>query len=104
MANGKRLIDANQIVYHVSGFPKGDGQDSRLDWAFREEIDKLPTVDPVDCRCIDCKHYFHYGKTSIPVNGKNIKAGWCYRRIRYDEEFRMLPTDHCSYADRRDEK
>lgn len=41
----QRLIDANEIPYHKSGFPKGDGFDSGLDWAFREDIEKLPTVD-----------------------------------------------------------
>lgn len=34
-------------------------------------------------------------------NGKNIKAGWCYRRIRYDEEYRMPPDGFCSYGKRR---
>ena len=57
MANEKRLIDANKISYHKSGFPKGDDYDSRLDWAFREDIDKLPTVDAVEVvRCKDCKN------------------------------------------------
>ena len=48
MATEKRLIDANKISYHKSGFPKGEGFDNRLDWAFREDIDKLPTVDDVE--------------------------------------------------------
>ena len=48
MVSKQRLIDANKISYHKSGFPKGDGFDSRLDWAFREDIDKLPTVDAVE--------------------------------------------------------
>ena len=48
MENEKRLIDANKIQYHKSGFPKGEGFDSGLDWAFREDIDKLPTVDAVE--------------------------------------------------------
>ena len=51
MATEQRLIDANKISYHPSGFPKGDGFDSRLDWAFRENIDKLPTVDAVALPC-----------------------------------------------------
>lgn len=55
-----RLIDANKISYHKSGFPKGDGFDSRLDWAFREDIDKAPTVDAVVVvRCKDCEHCSH---------------------------------------------
>lgn len=49
-------------------------------------------------RCKDCKHYRSYGRTSLLVDGKNIKAGWCQRRMRYDEEHRMLPTDFCSYG------
>jgi hypothetical protein len=61
-----RLIDANIIPYCKSGFPKGDGFDNGLDWAFREDIDKLPTVDaaPVvhgrwddECRCTACGWY-----------------------------------------------
>lgn len=65
-------------------------------------LDRQPTVDAVEVvRCKDCKHYFHYGKTSIQVAGKNIKCGWCQRRIRYDEEFRVLPDDFCSRSERR---
>ena len=48
MATEERLIDANKIPYHQSGFPKGDGFDSGLDWAFREDIEKLPIVDAVE--------------------------------------------------------
>lgn len=48
MANEKRLIDANKIPYQKSGFPKGEDFDSGLDWAFRQEIDKLPTVDAME--------------------------------------------------------
>ena len=53
-------------------------------------------------RCKDCKHFWHYGKTSLFINGKNIKAGWCQRRIRYDEECRMTADDFCSYGERKD--
>lgn len=52
-------------------------------------------------RCKDCKHYKSYGRTSLLVDSKNIKAGWCQRRMRYDEEHRMLPDDFCSYGERR---
>ena len=38
---------------------------------------------------------------SLLADGKNIKAGWCYRRIRYDEEYRMPPDGFCSYGKRR---
>jgi hypothetical protein len=57
METEKRLIDANNISYHKSGFPKGDGFDNGLDWAFREDIEKLPTVDAVEVvRCRNCRH------------------------------------------------
>ena len=57
-------------------------------------------VDVVRCR--ECKHFRHYGKTSLFINGKNIKAGWCQRRISYDEEYRMTADDFCSYAERKE--
>lgn len=52
-------------------------------------------------RCKDCKHYFHYGKTSLFIDGENVKAGWCHRRTRYDEEYRMTPDDFCSYGEKK---
>jgi hypothetical protein len=68
-----------------------------------EKLDELPEADVVEVvRCEDCKHYFHYGKTAVCVNGKTIRAGWCQRRTRYDEEFRMLPKDFCSYGRKKD--
>lgn len=51
MAKEQRLIDANKIPYRKSGFPKGDSCDSGLDWAFREDIDKIPTVDATILPC-----------------------------------------------------
>ena len=66
-------------------------------------IKTAPTVDAVPVvRCRECKHFRHYGKTSLFINGKNIKAGWCQRRIRYDEEYRMTADDFCSYGERKD--
>lgn len=62
-----------------------------------------PTVDAVVVtRCKDCKHFKNYGKTSLLIDGKNIKAGWCHRRARYDEEYRMPPDGFCSYGERKD--
>lgn len=61
---------------------------------------KADDVVPV-VRCSECKHFQHYGRTSLLVDGKNIKAGWCQRRMRYDEEHRMLPNDFCSYGEKR---
>ena len=64
----------------------------------------IPTISAVPVvRCRDCKHYQHYGKTSLLENGKNVKAGWCYRRIRFDEECRMPADGFCSYGQRKED-
>lgn len=55
-------------------------------------------------RCKDCKHFKHYEKTSLLIDGEHIKAGWCYRRVRYNEEYRMPPDGFCSYGERKDDK
>ena len=66
-------------------------------------IEALPAVDAkIVTRCKDCKHFKNYGKTSLLIDGKNIKAGWCHRRVRYDEEYRMPPDWFCSYGERKD--
>ena len=66
-------------------------------------VDACPTVDAVVVtRCKDCKHFKSYGTTSLRIDGKNIKAGWCHRRARYDEEYRMPPDGFCSYGERRE--
>ena len=68
-----------------------------------ELIEKAPTIDAVPVvRCRECKHFRHYGKTSLFINGKNIKAVWCQRRISYDEEYRMTADDFCSYGERKE--
>ena len=66
-------------------------------------LKEVPAADvaPV-VRCKDCQHFKHYGKTSLFADGKNIKAGWCNRRVRYDEEYRMPPDGFCSYGRRMD--
>ena len=66
------------------------------------ETEQAPIIDAVPVvRCRECKHFRHYGKTSLLINGKNIKAGWCQRRISYDEEYRMTADDFCSYGERK---
>lgn len=68
-----------------------------------EYAEQLPTVDAeVVVRCKDCKHFKHYGKTSLLIDGEHIKAGWCYRRARYNEEYRMPPDGFCSYGERKE--
>lgn len=53
--------------------------------------------------CKDCKWFCHYGRTSLLINGKNVKAGWCMLRAKNDEEHRMTADDYCSYGKRKDE-
>ena len=89
MAN-KRLIDANKIPYHKSGFPKGDGLDGRLDWAFRDDIDKMPTVDAVEvCRCKDCVYWTEH-------DGEMFCS--CWANLMTD----TAADDFCSYGERRE--
>ena len=116
MSKEKRLIDANALAEHIKDLPTWWADDGDVygvrypDGMFECEdvissIEDAPTVDAVKVvRCKDCKHYQSYGRTSLPVDGKSIKAGWCYRRIRYDEEYRMLPDDFCSYGERKDDE
>ena len=63
---------------------------------------KTPDDVAVVVHCKDCKHFKSYGTTSLRIDGKNIKAGWCHRRARYDEEYRMPPDGFCSYGERKD--
>ena len=92
-----RLIDADEVDYENISCSQ-----SQLHWLNRI-IEMQPTVDAVEVvRCRECKHFRHYGKTSLFINGKNIKAGWCQRRISYDEEYRMTADDFCSYGERKE--
>lgn len=71
--------------------------------AFDDALQDTPTVDAeVVVRCKDCPHFKHYGKTSLLIDGEHIKAGWCYRRVRYNEEYRMPPDGFCSYGERKE--
>ena len=69
--------------------------------AVMDKVVKSPLDVEAVVRCRECKHFRHYGKTSLFINGKNIKAGWCQRRISYDEEYRMTADDFCSYGERK---
>lgn len=73
------------------------------DTGMEPEDISAPTIDAVPVvRCRECKHYQHYGKTSLLEGGKHVKAGWCYRRIRFDEESRMPADGFCSYGQRKE--
>lgn len=64
---------------------------------------EMQTVDAeVVVHCKDCRHFKHYGETSLLIDGEHIKAGWCYRRVRYNEEYRMPQDGFCSYGERTD--
>lgn len=105
-----RLVDANAYKRILEGrlsevHSGGDEQENAEGLSISScicQLDDAPTIDaePV-VRCNDCEHFKNYGKTSLLSDGKNIKAGWCYRRIRYDEEYRMPPDGFCSYGKRR---
>jgi hypothetical protein len=76
-----------------------------IEYAYAAEqlLDEIPAADAAHVvRCKDCKHFKHYGKTSLLIDGEHIKAGWCYRRVRYNEEYRMPPDGFCSYGERKD--
>ena len=89
-----KFLDTLEEVLLERGFP--------LD-IVQKVLETAQTVDAVEViRCRECKHCWHYGKTSLFINGKNIKAGWCRRRIRYDEEYRMTADDFCSYGELKD--
>lgn len=78
-----------------------DGSDGAM---AMEIVASPPAADVVPVlRCKDCKHFKNYGKTSLLIDGKNIKAGWCHRRARFDEEYRMPPDGFCSYGERRED-
>ena len=98
-----RLIDADAFLKDIltAGIGKTIIEYSESD--IGHMIRKRPTIDAVPVvRCQECKHFGHYGKTSLFINGKNIKAGWCQRRICYDEEYRMTAGDFCSYGERKE--
>ena len=81
----------------------GTNKFGMIDEDIRAFVKAQPAADvaPV-VRCKDCKHFKNYGKTSLLIDGKNIKAGWCHRRARYDEGYRMPPDGFCSYGERKD--
>lgn len=40
----------------------------------KEAIRTAPTIDAVEVvRCKDCKHFRHYGRTSLLINGKTSR-------------------------------
>lgn len=94
-----RPIDADKFILALMDASLSSvDEDTILDL-----VDSIPTVDAVIVtQCKDCKHFKNYGKTSLLMDGKNIKAGWCHRRARYDEEYRMPPDGFCSYGEKKD--
>lgn len=102
-----RLVDADYVLAHLKPYEPSDEEWSvtggtvlRL---IHNAIDNAPTVDTAAVtRCKNCKHFKNYGKTSLLIDGENIKAGWCHRRAQYDEEYRMPPDGFCSYGERKD--
>ena len=108
-----RLIDGDALIEKFN--EKADMAECLVDartaerfatfCALADSVEEMPTVDAeVVVRCKDCKNFKNYGKTSLLIDGKNIKAGWCYRRVRYDEEYRMPQDGFCSYGERKEDK
>lgn len=98
-----RLIDADEAKANIITFATECGSTILPIDGVLMILNQIDTVDAVEVvRCRECKHFRHYGKTSLFINGKNIKAGWCQRRISYDEEYRMTADDFCSYGERKD--
>lgn len=83
-----RLIDANKIPYHKSGFSKGDGFDSGLDWSFREDIDELPTVDAAP---VVHGRWINWGKSGTPTYENYGTCSVCHE----DAE---ICTEHRNYC------
>ena len=94
--NDVRLIDADELIEEYDRVHVGEPGKARQLMKSAPTIDAVPVV-----KCKDCKYYFYYGKTSLNVDGKTTKAGWCMRRARTCEELRMLPEDFCSYGERK---
>lgn len=93
-----KLIDADALLRALP-------DDLPYKGSVRRVLMQAPEVDAVPVvRCKDCKYFGHFGHTSLLIDGKHVKAGWCNRRARYDEEYRMLPDDFCSYGERREGK
>lgn len=105
MAEYVNLRSLESALKIADSIAKANGKDKdRQIWARAIRLlNDMPTVDAVPVvRCKDCKHFKNYGKTSLLIDGKNIKAGWCHRRARYDEEYRMPPDGFCSYGERKE--
>ena len=96
----KNLEEAKTLMASGNHLDYNDPETLRPMAHWDGQYDGYYDGEPV-VRCKDCEHFKNYGKTSLPADGKNIKAGWCYRRIRYDEEYRMPPDGFCSYGKRR---
>ena len=104
MANGKRLIDANALLYE---YCQANGCNEVIDEVCPNcftagLIADAPTVDAVEVvRCKDCKHWHE-------------ETGWCNHHSYFVEEdgepchpwesnnWKMLnEDDFCSYGERR---
>ena len=64
-------------------------------------LNTLPTVDAVEVvRCKECKHFWHYKRTQMHVDGKSFPAGMCHLWSKIDSEYPVLPDDFCSHGKR----
>nr|DAG33956.1 MAG TPA: hypothetical protein [Caudoviricetes sp.] len=91
----RELIDSGES--HLDNLAEGFTEAAHIVKYIATTVDAVPVV-----RCKDCTHFKHYGKTSLLIDGEHIKAGWCYRRVRYNEEYRMPPDGFCFYGERKE--
>ena len=59
MANEKRMIELETLIDNI------DWDNDLQKWALRGDPEEIPTVDAVEVRCAECKHYqqYHKGRT-----------------------------------------
>ena len=100
MANEKRLIDANALMKAIKSF-RWFGVPNTLQLMFdylKIIIRDQPTVDAMEVvRCKDCEHW------SVDQYGCVCKLHSEKENTDYPAfEVQMLPTDFCSYGERKD--
>lgn len=78
-----------------------------LEYVFKWLSEEFEVVEkPVEfaevVRCKECKHFWHYKRTQMHVDGKSVPAGMCHRWSKFDSEYPVLPDDFCSQGKKGD--
>lgn len=97
MATEKRLIDTHDLWSDIMMLPHNGDMISSEE--VEQAITEAPTVDAVEVvRCKDCKHFWHYKRTQMHVDGKSVPAGMCHLWSKIDSEHPVLLDDFCSHG------